>query len=78
MGNVTRKLRSQQSVCSLAQVFIRTGMFNPNEPIYSQSAVVRFPTATADTRTIARGASCALESIYRQGYRYAKAGVMLM
>ncbi|MEL7086600.1 MAG: Y-family DNA polymerase [Cyanobacteria bacterium J06597_1] len=78
VGNAARKLRSQQSVCGLAQVFIRTGMFNPDEPTYSRSAIVKFPTPTADTPTIAAGATRALEGIYRKGYRYAKAGVILM
>ncbi|MEM9537806.1 MAG: Y-family DNA polymerase [Cyanobacteria bacterium P01_E01_bin.45] len=78
VGNAARKLRSQQSVCGLAQVFIRTGLFNPNEPTYSQSAMVKFPTPTADTRAIAKGAMTALEGIYRKRFRYAKAGVILM
>ena len=78
VSRAAEKLRSQNSVCGLAQVFIRTGLFNPQEPTYSQHAIVQFPVPTADTRSIASGALKALNSIYREGFRYAKAGVILM
>ena len=78
VSRAAEKLRSQQSVCSMAQVFIRTGMFNPQEPSYSNHGTVKFPVPTSDTRILARGALKVLDSIYRQGFRYAKAGVILM
>ena len=78
VSRAAEKLRSQHSVCGLLQVFIRTGMFNLQEPTYSQHGIVKFPVPTADTRVLASGALKALDSIYLEGYRYAKAGVILM
>ena len=78
VSRAAEKLRAQQSVCGMAQVFIRTGLFNPKEPTYSQHAIAKFPVPTADTRVLASGVLQALDSIYREGFRYAKAGVILM
>ncbi|MEL7084024.1 MAG: Y-family DNA polymerase [Cyanobacteria bacterium J06597_1] len=78
VSRAAEKLRAQHSVCGLAQVSIRTGLHNPREVPYSNHAIAQFPVPTADTRRLVRGVLTALESIYREGYRYAKAGVMLM
>ena len=78
ISRAAEKLRAQQSVCGLAQVSIRTGLHNPLETPYSNHAIAKFPVPTADTRRLAHGVLTALDSIYREGFRYAKAGVMLM
>lgn len=72
------KLRSQTSVCGAIQVSIRTGRHNPHERYFSQSALVKFPVATADTRKLIDAARRGVQQIYKQGPRYAKAGVMLL
>lgn len=72
------KLRSQASVCGAIQVSIRTGRHNPHERYFSQSALVKFPVATADTRNLIDAARRGVQQIYKQGPRYAKAGVMLL
>ncbi|MEO0378382.1 MAG: DUF4113 domain-containing protein, partial [Cyanobacteria bacterium P01_A01_bin.17] len=72
------KLRSQNSVCGAIQVSIRTGRHNPDEKYYGQSALAKFDVPTADTRKLINAAGQALRRIYRQGPRYAKAGVMLL
>lgn len=71
------KLRSQQSACGGIQVSIRTGKHSPNEPYYGNSTMLRFPVATSDSRKLISAACQGLKSIYRQGPKYAKAGVML-
>jgi len=71
------KLRAEHQVAGHLTVFIRTGGFNANEPSYSNAAATRLNPPTSDTRVISRHAIRLLESIYRDGYRYAKAGVML-
>ena len=47
------------------------------DPYYANSYIVKLPTVTADTTRLIAAAEFAVERIYRRGYRYAKAGVML-
>ncbi|AVO55753.1 translesion error-prone DNA polymerase V subunit UmuC [Ectopseudomonas mendocina] len=72
------KLRAQGDVCQLLQVYIRTGVFNPDEPRYARTASVPLHAPSNDSRDLVQAALAGLESIYRDGYRYQKAGVMLM
>ena len=72
------KLRLQGSACGVMQVAIRTGEHNPNEAYYSRSATVHFSTPTADTRRLIGAARMGVEKIFKQGPRYAKAGVSLL
>jgi DNA polymerase V len=76
-GRATQKLRGEGHSAGHLSVFIRTGGFNQNEPNYSNSSVTRLNPPTSDTRIISRHAIRLLESIWREGYRYAKAGVIL-
>jgi DNA polymerase V len=72
------KLRAQGSVCRAIQASIRTGRHNPQESYFGQSALVRFPVPTADTRNLIRAAQEGVRRIYKLGPRYQKAGVMLL
>jgi DNA polymerase V len=72
------KLRAQNSLCKKMRVSIRTGMFNPDEPRYAQGALVELPYPTNDTLMMTRAATEAVERIYREGYRYSKAEVLLL
>lgn len=72
-GRATEKLRGEGQSAGHLSVFIRTGGFNQNEPNYSNSAVTRLNPPTTDTRVISRHAIRLLDSIWREGYRYAKA-----
>ena len=76
-GRATQKLRGEGQSAGHLSVFIRTGGFNQSEPNYSNSAVTRLNPPTSDTRIISRHAIRLLDSIWRDGYRYAKAGVIL-
>lgn len=71
------KLRAQGSLAGGVVVEIRTSPFSEREPHYHRSVTVPLPEATADTRTLVRWAIRGLKSIFRPGYSYAKAGVML-
>jgi len=53
-------------------------MFNPNEARHAQGALVELPYPTSDTLLMTRLATDALERIYRPGFRYSKADVLLM
>ncbi|MFD1383563.1 translesion error-prone DNA polymerase V subunit UmuC [Rhodanobacter aciditrophus] len=71
------KLRGEKRLARVIQVFIRTGVFNPNDPQYSNALSVELPYPTDDTRDLLEAADVLFSRIYRAGYRYAKAGVML-
>jgi len=76
-GRATEKLRGEGQSAGHLSVFIRTGGFSQSEPNYSNSAVTRLNPPTSDTRITSRHAIRLLDSIWREGYRYAKAGVIL-
>lgn len=70
------KLRADRQFCRYITVFMSTSPFS-REPYYSNSASQRLMLATQDTRDIMAAAIRALESMWREGYRYQKAGIML-
>jgi DNA polymerase V len=71
------KLRGQDSLAGEVLVFIRTSPFR-QVPQYSRSHVQPLVTPTADTRRITSAALEGLRRIFRPGFDYAKAGVILM
>jgi DNA polymerase V len=76
-SRAAEKLRKQGSVAGCITVFIRTNPFNPNEPQYQRSACIKLDPGTQDTRVIVVTANRLLETIYKSGYGYQKAGVQL-
>ncbi|OOG83199.1 DNA polymerase V subunit UmuC [Pseudomonas sp. A25(2017)] len=78
MMRASEKLRAQQSLCKKIRVSIRTGMFNPAEAQYANGLVVDLPYPTDDVRVLTRAATDAVERIFRPGYQYSKAEVMLL
>jgi DNA polymerase V len=72
------KLRRQNSHTGHIMAFIRTSPFREKDPQYSRSASIPLPSPTSDSAHITQAACAILKHIYRPGYRYAKAGVMLM
>lgn len=71
------KLRAQRHVAGAITVTIRSNPFKPWEPQYNRSEVVPLPEPSADTRELIRAALWGLRRIYRTGFAYKKAGVML-
>ncbi len=72
------KLRQQQSCCNALQVFIRTNGFKKDAPQYANSIVIRLPFPTNSSIEIAKFAKIGLLKIFKQGYDYKKAGVVVM
>ncbi len=72
------KLRAQGSLCKKIRVCIRTGMFNPDEAKYANGAMVELPYPTNDVRLITKAAIEAVNRLFRSGFRYSKAEVLLM
>jgi DNA polymerase V len=71
------KLREDKRYARIITVFLRTNRFNPREPQHHPSASIELPLPTADSRDINHAALTILSSIYRDDFRYMKAGVML-
>lgn len=72
------KLRSQASTCKRVRVSIRTGMFNPDEPKFARGMVMELPYPTDDTRLITKSAVEGLEALYRPGFAFSKAEILLL
>ena len=75
---VAEKLRAQGSLASALQVFLRTNPFLPQEPQHHEGIFIRLPRPTDSTRTLVAAAIRGLKAMVREGYRYRKAGVMLL
>lgn len=77
-SRVAEKARAQRSVASAVHVFIRTSPFRKNDRQHSTSATLPLTRPTADTRRLIDAALHALRGVYRPGFNYVKAGVMLV
>lgn len=75
-SNAAYKLRSQHSLAQNLIVFIATNRFK-DEPQYGNSVSITLPTATSYTPDIIRYALKGLARIYKPGFKYKKAGIML-
>ncbi len=76
-SRAAEKARKQHSLAGDVMVFIRTSPFR-KDPQYSRSIVVPLRRPTADTGAIVQATALGLQAIYCRGFKYAKAGVMLL
>ncbi len=75
--NACAKLRAQQSHAAMLQVYLRTNRFRPELPQYHPAMAVPLVTPTDCSLIINRLAGALVEQLWRPGYAYKKAGVML-
>lgn len=73
-----QKLRKQKSCAQKMMVFIHTNNFKENEPQYFKNTVITLPVPTNSTPELVQYALAGLKNIYKKGYRYKKAGVILL
>lgn len=73
----TEKLRRQQLCAGAIYIAIRTSPFNEEERYYANGLSIPLPVPTDDTVRLTKAALWGLRKIYRGGYRYQKARVML-
>lgn len=71
------KLRKQKSYAEIVTVFTHTNFFRDDLPQYSNSISVVMPVATNSSIEIAHYAQLCLQRIFKQGYSYKKAGVIV-
>lgn len=72
------KLRQQGTVASIVGVFLNTNAFREDLPQYWNFQEMRLVTPSSSTITIVKAANELLQKLYRQGYHYKKAGVIVM
>lgn len=72
------KLRAQKTVASVVGVFINTNPFREDLGQYWNFEEERLITPTNSSITIVQAAKAALKRIFRPGYQYKKAGVIVM
>ncbi|MCC7245247.1 MAG: Y-family DNA polymerase [Saprospiraceae bacterium] len=71
------KLRQQHSAACVLTVFLHTNPFKPELPQYNPSRTIRLPTASNSSLMLVAQAEAALKAIWRDGYAWKKAGVMV-
>ena len=72
------KLRQQDTVATIVAVFLHTNSFREDLPQYWNFQEKRLTVGTNSTIEICKAATEVLQKIYRQGYHYKKAGVIVM
>jgi DNA polymerase V len=71
------KLRQQKSCCNSLMVFVHTNGHRKDLPQYSRNIVIKLPFATNSSIELSRFALFALSKIFKDGYHYKKAGVIV-
>jgi len=75
-ARAAEKLRGENGLAGVVTVFIMADRFR-DDPRYGASLSCELPEASSDTPVITRYALALLNRLYKEGYRYKKAGVML-
>lgn len=78
MARASEKLRSQKSVCGAVHVFVMTDRFREDQEQYNGGMTVPLTSPSDNLVELAGYAMKGLKRIFREGYRYKKAGVMLL
>jgi len=74
---VAEKLRRQRSVTAMVYVFIQTDPFKKKDRQYNSGRLIHLTNPTDDTRILINAVLTGLKSIYKSGFAYKKAGVLL-
>ncbi len=73
----SEKLRSQKSHCNSLLVFVYTNRHREDLPQYSRNIVIDLPYPTNSSLELSHFATLALKKIFKTGYAYKKAGVIV-
>ena len=77
VANACVKLRGQGSCAAVIQVFLMTNRFRPELPQYNPSLAIALPQPSSDSLLINRWAGWLVDRMWKPGYGYKKAGIML-
>ena len=72
------KLRGRSLQAGGVWVFLHTNPFKPGAPQYHPSKAYNFMSPTMDTREVLMVAQALTKAMWREGYRYKKAGIGLL
>jgi DNA polymerase V len=70
-------LRHQKSVCNAVTVFLSTNRHRDDLEQYRNSSTMKLTSPTADTPTLIKASLLALKQLFREGFLYKQAGVIL-
>jgi DNA polymerase V len=71
------KLRRDKTCAAAVTVFINTNYFKPGLPQYGNSQTILLPEASSDSIVIIKAALKGLKMIFKEGFSYKKAGVIV-
>jgi DNA polymerase V len=77
VANSCAKLRAQGSHASLIQVSLHTNRFKKDLPQYNPAFTLPLPQPTNDSLVVNRWADYLVGRLFKPGYEYKKAGIML-
>lgn len=77
-ASCAEKLRKQNSHCNMIMVFVHTNYFRKDQPQYSRNIVIKTDFPTNSTIELNIYAQIGLKAIYKDGFHYKKAGVIVM
>lgn len=77
-ASCSEKLRRQNSHCNIIMVFVITNYHRKDQPQYSRNVVIKTDFPTNSTIELNHYAQIGLKAIFKEGYHYKKAGVIVM
>ena len=75
--NAAEKIRIDNQTAKKVTVFIRTSPFQKNKNYYANAKCIDLPMNTNDSIELVKQSLTALKQIYKKGYKYQKAGIIL-
>ena len=76
-SRVAEKIREEGLIAQSMSIFVLTNHFNKKEKQYSSSIKLQLDYPTSDSKLIVERAVEGIKRIYKEGYRYKKAGIIL-
>ena len=76
-SRVAEKIREEGLIAQSMSIFVLTNHFNKKEKQYSSSIKLQLDYPTSDSKLIVKRAVEGIKRIYKMGYRYKKAGIIL-
>ncbi|MEB3754886.1 Y-family DNA polymerase [Acinetobacter sp. MD2(2019)] len=77
VSRAVKRMREDESICKMIGVYIKTNRFDKSE-LYSPYIVMQMHDHTDDLLEITRAAIKGIDQIYKQGFKYKKAGIVLL
>jgi DNA polymerase V len=75
--NAAEKIRNDDQTTRSITIYIRTSPFDQNRKYYSNSVAIDLPVATNNSLELVKVAISGLKKIYKYGFFYQKAGIVL-